>query len=98
MQEAPPLSDTKRALLERYLRGTGSLGAKTIGRRPPGSIAPLSAAQEELYRRELRVPTIPPLYNGSVNLRMLGPLDVVALEPAFNEIIKRPEPRTTNLK
>jgi hypothetical protein len=96
MQEAPPLSDTKRALLDRYLRGTGSLGAKTIGRRPSGSIAPLSAAQEELYRRELRVPTIPPLYNECVNLRMLGPLDVVALERAFNEIIKRHEAwRTT---
>jgi hypothetical protein len=96
MQEAPPLSDTKRALLERYLRGTGSLGAKTIGRRPPGGIAPLSAAQEELYRRELRVPTIPPLYNECVNLRMLGLLDVVALERAFNEIIKRHEAwRTT---
>src|SRR5260370_8076928 len=96
MQEAPPLSDTKRALLDRYLRGTGSLGAKTIGRRPPGSIAPLSAAQEELYRRELRVPSIPPLYNECVNLRMLGPLDVVALERAFNEVIKRHEAwRTT---
>jgi hypothetical protein len=96
MQEAPPLSDTKRALLDRYLRGTGSLGAKQIGRRPPGSIAPLSAAQEELYRRELRVPAIPPLYNECVNLRMLGPLDVVALERAFNEIIKRHEAwRTT---
>jgi hypothetical protein len=96
MQEAPPLSDTKRALLERYLRGVGSRGSKTIGRRPPGSIAPLSTAQEELYRRELRVPTIPPLYNECVNLRMLGPLDAIALERAFNEIIKRHEAwRTT---
>jgi hypothetical protein len=96
MPEAPSLSDTKRALLDRYLRGTGSLGARTIGRRPPGSVAPLSAAQEELYRRELRVPTIPPLYNECVNLRMLGPLDVIALEQAFNEIIKRHEAwRTT---
>jgi hypothetical protein len=96
MQEAPPLSVTKRALLDRYLRGVGSPAAGTIGRRPPGSIAPLSAAQEELYRRERRVPGIPPLYNECVNLRMLGPLDVVALERAFNEIIKRHEAwRTT---
>lgn len=96
MQESPPLSDTKRALLDRYLRGVGSPAAGTIGRRPPGSIAPLSAAQEELYRRELRVPGIPPLYNECVNLRMLGPLDGAALERAFNEIIKRHEAwRTT---
>src|SRR5260370_27222067 len=96
MQEAHSLSDTKRALLDRYLRGVGFPAPWTIGRRTPGSIAPLSAAQEELYRRELRVPNIPPLYNECVNLRMLGPLDVVALERAFNEIIKRQEAwRTT---
>ena len=96
MQEAHSLSDTQRALLDRYLRGVGFPAPETIGRRPPGSIAPLSAAQEELYRRELRVPNIPPLYNECVNLRMLGPLDVVALERAFNEIIKRHEAwRTT---
>jgi hypothetical protein len=96
MPEATSLSDTKRALLDRYLRGVGSDRTETIGRRPPGSIAPLSAAQEELYRRELRVPSIPPLYNECVTLRMLGPLDVVALERAFNEIIKRHEAwRTT---
>ncbi len=96
MQEAHSLSDTKRALLDRYLRGVGFPAPETIGRRPPGSIAPLSAAQEELYRRELRVPNIPSLYNECVNLRMLGPLDVVALERAFNEIIKRQEAwRTT---
>ncbi len=98
MQEAPPLSDTKRALLERYLRGVGSLGALTIGRRPPGSIAPLSAAQEELYRRELRVPGIPLLYNECVTLRMLGALDVVALERAFNEVINRHESWRTTIE
>src|SRR2546423_6348004 len=96
MQEATPLSDTKRSLLDRYLRGVSSNGVGTIVRRPPGSIAPLSVSQEQLYRRELEVAGDPPLYNECVNLRMLGPLDVVALEKSFNEIIKRHESwRTT---
>ena len=96
MPEATPLSDTKRALLDRYSRGVGSDRTGTIPRRPPGSVAPLTVAQEQLYRRELRVPRIPPLYNECVTLRMVGPLDVAALERAFNEIIQRHEAwRTT---
>src|SRR2546422_163622 len=96
MPEATPLSDTKRALLDKYLRGMGSRGVGTIGRRPPGSIAPLSVSQEELYRHELEVAGAPPLYNECVTLRMLGPLDVSALERSFKEIIKRHEAwRTT---
>jgi hypothetical protein len=96
MPEATALSDTKRALLDRYLRGVGSDRTGTIQRQPPGNVAPLTVAQEELYRRELRVPRIPPLYNECVTLRMAGPLDVTALERAFNEIIKRHEAwRTT---
>jgi condensation domain-containing protein len=96
MPEATPLSDTKRALLDKYLRGVGSDRSGTIHRRPPGSVAPLTVAQEELYRRELRVPRIPPIYNECITLRMVGPLDLAALERAFNEIIKRHEAwRTT---
>jgi surfactin family lipopeptide synthetase A len=96
MPTATPLSGTKRALLDKYLQGMGSHPTGTIHRRPPGSVAPLSVAQEELYRRELRVAGIPPLYNECVTLRMVGPLDVVALEEAFSEIIKRHETwRTT---
>ena len=96
MQDAPLLSDAKRALLDRYLRGVGSRGNVEIRRRSLGSAAPLSVVQEQLYRRELQVPHIPPLYNECVNLRMLGPLDVIALEAAFNEVIKRHEAwRTT---
>ncbi len=56
----------------------------------------LTLAQEQLYLRELQVPEIPPLYNECVTLRMAGPLDVHALELAFNEIIRRHESwRTT---
>jgi hypothetical protein len=89
-------SAAKRNLLEKYLRGVGLGEIRTIRRRPPGSVAPLTVSQEELYRRELRVPGIPPLYNECITLRMKGALDVVALEKSLNEIIRRHEAwRTT---
>lgn len=89
-------STSKRDLLEHYLQGVGLHGTEAIPRRPSGSIAPLSASQKELYRRELRVPDIPPLYNECISVRMKGALDVEALEKSFNEIISRHEAwRTT---
>jgi Condensation domain len=82
----------RRELLEGYLRaaGKGPRGDRIV-RRSQGNLAPLSWAQEELWRRELRVPEIPPLYNECVTLRMTGPLEVVALEQSLAEIIRRHE-------
>ena len=65
MQEAPPLSDTKRALLERYLRGTGSLGAKTIGRRPPGGIEIAGGAERGERPRALIDHSIGPVWEAN---------------------------------
>jgi hypothetical protein len=47
--------------------------------------------QEELWRREMQVPGIAPLYNECVMLRMIGPLDLVSLERSLNEIVRRQE-------
>src|SRR5437870_1932955 len=94
MAEAAPFSEVKRSLLEKYLRGElGQMSGKPsrIMRRPPGEIAPLSLAQEELFLRELRTPGIPPLYNECITLDMRGPLDVAVLEESFTEIIRRHE-------
>ena len=91
MLQATGLSDVKRDLLSRYMRGVASSKVGTIRRRPAGSAAPLSMSQAELYHRELRLHGIPPLHNECVNLRMLGHLDIVALEKSFNETIKRHE-------
>ena len=66
MPEAAPLSEEKRSLLQRYLRGEltqTSRRSSAIARRPAGEIAPLSLSQQELWLRELDVPAIPPLYN-----------------------------------
>jgi hypothetical protein len=96
MEDTTSLSNRKRALVEKYVRGMGLPGSETIRRRVSGNVVPLSVSQEELFRRGLRVPGIPPLYNECITVRMKGALDVVALERSFNEIIKRHEAwRTT---
>jgi len=83
----------RRQLVEAYLQGKAANvpPAHQIVRRPRGAIAPLSLTQEELWRRELRVPEIAPLYNECVTVRMTGSLDVAALERSFTEIVSRHE-------
>jgi hypothetical protein len=91
--EATYLSDAKRKLLERYLRGDcvqAGIDARAIRPRPPGESAPLSLAQEQLLLRNQQ-PGIPPLYNESITLRRIGRLDVHVLERSITEIIRRHE-------
>jgi hypothetical protein len=92
---------SRNSLLEKYLSaraGTGSQRADKIARRPAGTLAPLSPAQEELLRRELETPGVPPLYNECVTLRMNGPLDVEVLERSLTEVIRRHEIWRTTLR
>jgi hypothetical protein len=91
LPQTAQLSDAKRSVLEKYLAGTAATrGVKPIARRPEGALAPLSLSQEELWRRQLRVPNLP-LYNECVALHMNGPLQISALEQALTEIIRRHE-------
>src|SRR5579864_1251793 len=85
-------SDAKRKLLEKYLRGEVGARAETqrIGRRPEGERIPLSHAQEQVWVHAQIAPEIP-LYNEPVTIHYSGPLDVAALERAFNEILRRHE-------
>src|SRR5271155_1564893 len=83
----------RQELLKAYLQArpqTAQVCSSPIVRRRPGTIAPLSLTQEELWRRE-QVPEIAPLYNECVRLRMIGPLDVVSLERSLNEVVRRHE-------
>ena len=85
-------ASNRKQLLEKYLsdrRKTGVKKAAAVIRHSLGTTAPVSPAQQELLRRELASPGVAPLYNECVTLRMLGPLDVPALEKSLNEIIKR---------
>lgn len=96
---ASAISEEQRRQIEQYLRRdfrSSSGEQEAILRRSPGHPVPLTSAQLELWQRELRVPQIPPLYNECITVRMLGPLDVAAVEQSFTEIIRRHEAwRTT---
>ncbi|MGB8989307.1 MAG: condensation domain-containing protein, partial [Candidatus Sulfotelmatobacter sp.] len=85
-------SDAKRKLLEKYSRGelASHPAAGQIPRRQPGEIVPLSYAQEQLWLHAQLAPEIP-LYNEPVTIHYSGPLNVSALERAFNEILRRHE-------
>lgn len=63
---------------------------------PPDTVAPLSLAQEQLWRHSLEIPI--PLYNESITLHLNGPLMVEALERSMGEIIRRHEIWRTSFK
>jgi len=99
MPSTAQLSDAKRSLLAKYAagkaRGASSQSSRIVSR-VNRTIAPLSLSQEELWRREQRVPEIPPLYNECVTIQMKGALNVGALEGALGGIVRRHESwRTT---
>jgi len=93
MSSPAPLSDAKRMLLQKYLRGEFALESPTdrITRRPPDTLAPLTVSQEQVVLREKFVPEIPSLYNESVTIYRFGSLDVNLLERSFTEVVRRHE-------
>ncbi|MCU1285430.1 MAG: hypothetical protein JWO13_1780 [Acidobacteriales bacterium] len=93
MSRAAGLSQTKRQLLEEYLKGKVSENApplSAISPRIPGARAPLSFAQKRMWSQSNSLPT-PTLYNESITLRRHGPLDMRALERALLAVIERHE-------
>src|ERR1700722_16047350 len=99
MQVEKNFSETKRKLLEIYLRGeVGHARAfpSKITPRPAGMPVPLSLAQEQLWTGEqiLGGGLLP--YNESVTIRASSWLDAAALEHSLAEIVRRHEAwRTT---
>jgi amino acid adenylation domain-containing protein len=86
------LSPAKRALLEKRLRGEPSASSRpAIPRRPLGSSAPLSYAQERIWFVDQLLPGSAAAHNIPVAFFLDGDLDVKALEKAFVEIVKRHE-------
>jgi len=101
IQHRENLSETKRKLLETCLL-QGTAGAfknpAKIGPRPKGEIAPLSLAQEQIWRREEMLPGGPPVHNESITIRVNKWLDAAVLQRSFAEIIRRHEIWRTNYK
>src|SRR6266699_1866560 len=93
MPNTTELSEIKRALLEKYVRGNlpqVTRDANIIPRRSPGSSAPLSFGQQQLWLLAQLIPNTP-VYNEAVTVHLPGPLDVAALGLSLNEIIRRHE-------
>ncbi len=86
------LSDAKRQLFERYMRGPGATAAQTstIPRLPAGSLAPLSFGQEQIWLHSQFAPETP-LYNEPVTIRRQGALDRAILLECLQEIVRRHE-------
>jgi surfactin family lipopeptide synthetase A len=98
MPDAVNLSEAKRNLLQKYLRGELGqvVGVPAITRRVRGTAPPLSLAQQQVWLRSQMTAGMPPLYNESITLYRTGPLDVAALQRSLAEMIRRHEAwRTT---
>ncbi|MBI3405302.1 MAG: amino acid adenylation domain-containing protein [Acidobacteria bacterium] len=93
------LSEAKRSLLQKYLRGEISqkiAGPSIIPRRPPRTPVPLSLAQQQVWLHSQLISPETPVYNEPMTLWRKGPLNVEALERSLAEIIRRHESwRTT---
>ncbi|HEY0606192.1 MAG TPA: condensation domain-containing protein, partial [Herpetosiphonaceae bacterium] len=91
-QRRSQLSETKRALLDKWKRGefTTSAESDTIPRREEQGPAALSFNQQRLWFLDQLVPNSP-AYNILTGVRVVGPLDITAFERSLNEIIRRHE-------
>ena len=94
------LSEAKRLLLKKYLRGDvlkTADDALRIRPRPLGQPVPLSLTQEQIWLRAQRRADRPPFYNDSITIHRHGTLDPRILERSFTEIIRRHEAWRTTL-
>ena len=92
---AAQLSPAKQALREARLRGLNR--ADTIPRRPPGSSAPLSFAQERLWFLDRMEPGLAS-YNLPTGMRFRGRMDEAALERAIGALVRRHESLRTTFR
>ncbi|MBX3593368.1 amino acid adenylation domain-containing protein [Sphingomonas sp.] len=87
------LSDSKRALLEKMMRGGGAAAAAkplAIQKRDPAATIPLSADQRQVWLHAIMAPDMP-LYNESITIHRFGSFDRAAMARAVNEILRRHE-------
>jgi amino acid adenylation domain-containing protein len=92
------LSEARRALLEKYLRGEMArpeAKPALIPRRSGDGPAPLSSSQQQIWLHS-QLATGHLIYNEPITIHRRGELDVFALERSFTEIVWRHEAwRTT---
>lgn len=94
----PTLSEARRTLLQRYLRG-GAAGVEakplTIPKHDHAGPAPLSYSQQQIWlHSQLAGPYL--IYNEPITIHRHGELNHAALERSFTEVVRRHEAwRTT---
>lgn len=91
MPDKTELSEAKRALLAKYLRGSLSPTAteeQSIKRYQTNDTAPLSFGQQQVWLLAQLMPDIP-VYNECVTIHLPGPLNVGVFEQSFSEILRR---------
>lgn len=99
LPDTSELSEARKALLARYLRGEMPLQAKpvemAIPKRTAGTPLPLSFGQQQLWLLSQLIADTP-VYNECAAIYLPGTLTIAALERSLNEIIRRHEAwRTT---
>ncbi len=94
--QRPALSQTNRDLLAARLRGQRN-AEPVIPPRADPLFAPLSFAQEQLWKIELAAPGRP-WHNIPLAYQVDGPLDAALLEQSFNEVVARHESLRTTFR
>jgi len=96
---AERLSPSKRALLERMLKGklSGEAPTPAIPRRPPAQESPLSFAQQRLWFIHQIDPSSP-AYNVPNALRLRGTLDRSVMQRCLEEVLRRHESLRTRFE
>jgi len=90
------LSPAKLELLTRRLKQKGGAQTPALTRGERGYWCPLSYGQERLWFLSQLEPDNP-AYNAPAALRLIGPLDAIALEQSINEIVRRHEILRTSI-
>ncbi|MGB8522553.1 MAG: amino acid adenylation domain-containing protein, partial [Candidatus Acidiferrales bacterium] len=91
--EPAPLSDAKRRILERFVRGDLGKAAEAhppITRRSPDEPVPLSLPQQQVWLHA-QMATDVPFYNEAMTVHRSGPLDRDLVGRCLLEIIRRHE-------
>lgn len=93
MLNTKDLSEAKRALLAKYMRGDllkPATHTDSITRRTWEGPAPLSFGQQQLWLLAQLMPDTP-VYTECVTIHLPGPLNRAILEQSYNEILRRHE-------
>jgi amino acid adenylation domain-containing protein len=89
MSATAQLSDAKRRLFEKMLRGEGELRREeVVTRRNPGVVVPASAEQLHVWLHASMAPELP-LYNESITIHRHGSFDLGVMEASLNEMLRR---------